>query len=75
MKNESKYHKFFSTLRETVIMISFLVSISLFAFCASDGQLSIEKLVIACIVWILTLALIAIHYSIEGKDISSFFDD
>ncbi|GAA6114321.1 hypothetical protein [Apilactobacillus apinorum] len=75
MKNTAKKHKFFSYLREIIIMVSFFVSINLFAYIYAFNQKSILKIVLASFVLIMTLVLVAIHYSIEGKDISSFFED
>lgn len=75
MKNTAKMHKFFSYLREIIIMVSFFVSINLFAYIYAFNQKSILKIVLASFVLIMTLVLVAIHYSIEGKDISSFFED
>lgn len=75
MKNTAKMHKFFSYLREIIIMVSFFVSINLFAYIYAFNQKSILKIFLASFVLIMTLVLVAIHYSIEGKDISSFFED
>lgn len=75
MKNTAKKHKFFSYLREIIIMVSFFVSINLFAYIYAFNQKSILKIVLVSFVLIMTLVLVAIHYSIEGKDISSFFED
>lgn len=75
MKNTAEMHKFFSYLREIIIMVSFFVSINLFAYIYAFNQKSILKIFLASFVLIMTLVLVAIHYSIEGKDISSFFED
>ena len=75
METKTKVQQFFSNLRVVIIVISYFVSIGLIVDDIFFSPVSLLRIFIALVVFLLTFVLLVLHVLIDGVNWESFFED